>query len=68
MNDLYLKAKADPEFLKHLNSVTYPVGATETDFIALRYSAHDLDPAALHVWQRSLNYVLGWLKKNENLL
>jgi hypothetical protein len=68
MQDLFLKAKADPQFLMHLNRVTHPTGATAIDFIALRYSAHDMDRETLLVWRKSLDYVLGWLKKNENLL
>ncbi|MBN9125573.1 MAG: hypothetical protein BGO99_07375 [Nitrosospira sp. 56-18] len=68
MHVLYRKAKADPAFLKHLERVSYPIGATEINFIALRYSAHDLDLGALPAWQQSLKYVLGWLQKNENLL
>lgn len=68
MQDLFDKAKADPLFLKHLNNVTYPAGQTETDFIALRYSAQNLGGASLLQWHNSLKYVLGWLKKNEALL
>lgn len=65
MQDVFSKAKADYLFLEHLNNVTYPTGPTEIDFIALRYSAQDLDGGSLVQWQKSLNYVLGWLKKNE---
>ncbi len=68
MQELYDKAKADHLFLKHLNNVTYPAGRNDTDFIALRYSAQDLGGMSLYEWNKSLNYVLGWLKKNEALL
>ena len=68
MQDLYAKAKADPLFLKHLNNVTYPAGQTDTDFIALRYSARNLEGASLQQWHNSLKYVLGWLNKNEAFL
>lgn len=68
MQDFYGRAKADPLFLKHLNNVTYPAGQTDTDFIALRYSAQNLEGDSLLQWQNSLKYVLGWLKKNEGLL
>lgn len=68
MQELYDKAKADHLFLNHLNNVTYPAGQTDTDFIALRYSAQNLEGVSLLQWRKSLEYVLGWLKKNEALL
>lgn len=68
MDVLYKKAQADPQFLKHLESVTYPAGANASDFIALRYSGSDLGSEIFPEWRRSLDYVLGWLKKNEVLL
>jgi hypothetical protein len=68
MDVLYRKARTDSQFLKHLNAVTYPVGATQTDFIALRYSSSEIREEATEEWKRSLDYVLGWLKKNEALL
>jgi len=68
MQGLFNKAKADHLFIKHLNNVTYPAGQNNTDFIALRYSAQNLESASLQQWHISLKYVLGWLKKNEALL
>ena len=68
MSTLYKKAMADRHFLNHLSDVTYPTGSTVTDFIALRYSSHDLDGQALVNWKRSFDYVIGWLEKNEKLL
>ena len=68
MQDVYKAAKSDYLFLKHLNNVNHPTGPTEIDFIALRYSAQAISDAALQDWQRSLEYVLGWLKKNEALI
>jgi hypothetical protein len=68
MSDLYKKALADRLFLGHLDRVMHPTGATMVDFIELRYSADDLDRATMADWRRSLDYVLGWLKKNEVVL
>jgi hypothetical protein len=65
MTRLYEKAKADPLFLKHLDGVMHPVGSRDADFIGVRYSATALESNALQPWQKSLDYVRGWLKKNE---
>lgn len=65
MARLYEKARADPLFIKHLDKVMHPAGSRDADFIALRYAANDLDGNTLDAWRRSLNYVSGWLKKNE---
>ncbi|WP_295385434.1 hypothetical protein [uncultured Thiodictyon sp.] len=66
MNDLYRKAKADPFFLMHLNRLMHPKGATDVDFIALRYSAEEQSETEIREWQHSLDYVCGWLRKNED--
>ncbi len=68
MSAIYRKAKADRTFLTHLERIMHPTGATHADFIALRYSADELEGTSMADWHSSLNYVLGWLKKNEELL
>lgn len=68
MSELHKKALADRYFLKHLNEINYPTGATVIDFIALRYSSQNLDQQALVNWKRSFDYVIGWLEKNGKLL
>jgi hypothetical protein len=68
MPDMYAKAKADPLFLKHLNNINFPTGATAIDFIALRYASTDIVEPTISTWQESFKYVLGWLQKNEALL
>lgn len=65
MDLVYRKAKADPMFLKHLDRVMHPAGATSLDFIELRYVAKELDNNSLSSWKQSFLYVLNWLKKNE---
>lgn len=65
MTRLFDKAKADPLFMKHLDQVMHPVGSRDIDFIALRYSANELNGDSLATWRKSLDYVTGWLKKNE---
>lgn len=67
MSDLYAKAKSDPSFIQHLNQVMRPVGSTNVDFIDLRYVAQEMSSANLADWQKSLNYVAGWLRKNEEI-
>jgi hypothetical protein len=68
MDVLYKKAMTDQHFIRHLNAVNYPVGASETDFIALRYSSRNLNEANMEGWKRSFSYVQNWLEKNEKLL
>jgi hypothetical protein len=68
MDKLYKKAMADPHFIRHLDAVNYPVGASDTDFIGLRYSSQDINVTNITNWQRSFAYVQRWLEKNEKLL
>jgi len=68
MSKLHEKARTDPLFLTHLNRVIHPTGATEADYIELRYSAYELGDDSLMDWRKSFDYVLGWLKKNEAML
>lgn len=68
MAEIYSKAKADPLFLKHLNNLNFPTGASALDFIALRYSSSQINAATMVGWKESLTYVLGWLEKNEAMI
>jgi hypothetical protein len=65
MARLYEKAKSDSLFIKHLDQIMHPAGSRDVDFINLRYSSYDLDGNTLSEWRKSLDYVSGWLKKNE---
>lgn len=67
MSKIYDRAKADRQFLAHLDRLTHPVGSQDADFIDLRYAASAIEPAALEAWKKSLDYVKGWLQKNEVL-
>ncbi|CAK8719001.1 MAG: hypothetical protein D3917_01855 [Candidatus Electrothrix sp. AX5] len=62
---LYKRAKLDHNFLKHLQKIIHPFGATSADYISIRY----LPQATLRQndWQQSFDYVCGWLKKNEGV-
>lgn len=68
MPDVYDRAKLDRDFLQHLGRVMHPIGATTTDFIALRYRGADLPAGTLADWRESFRYVVGWLKKNEAIV
>lgn len=63
MPDLYTRAKSDRDFLKHLQNIVYPLGATSIDYISLRYIPQTSQ--SQDDWQHSFDYVCGWLKKNE---
>lgn len=67
MNDLYQKGKNDKNFLTHLNRLMHPTGATQVDFIELRYTSTEVSKASLKDWNESLEYICGWLKKNEKV-
>lgn len=62
MPNLYKRAKLDHDFLKHLNGLRYPLGATSVDYISIRYIAQT--SAEQSDWKLSFDYVCGWLKKN----
>ncbi|HCF5159408.1 TPA: hypothetical protein ACRNDL_001248 [Pseudomonas aeruginosa] len=64
MQQIHSKAVLDPRFLSHLSRIMHPAGATERDFIDLRYSGYELAGGTLSEWRESLEYVLGWLEKN----
>ena len=68
MPDIYDRAKLDKDFLQHLGRVMHPIGATTTDFVALRYKGGRLPAATLADWRQSFRYVVGWLKKNEAII
>jgi len=59
---LYDKAKMDAAFLQHLSNIINPLGTSESDYISLRYSSKTEQP--LDGWQKSFNYVCGWLDQN----
>jgi len=67
MDELYRRAKADGRVLTHLSRLMHPTGSTSADFIELRYSGTELDSTSLGEWRKSLDYVLGWLNKNEGV-
>ncbi len=62
MQDVYEKAKSDNQLLKHLNTILYPLGSTEVDYISLRYIPQSSQ--SHEEWHKSFNYVCGWLEKN----
>ncbi len=68
MEALYKKALADHLFIDHLNQIMVPTGASNTNYIDLRYSAEELAEETSKRWQQSFEYVIGWLKKNEALV
>jgi hypothetical protein len=63
MPDFNNRAKLDGQFLKNLNKILYPLGRTDIDYISLRYIPQTLQPQ--EDWQKSFDYVCGWLEKNE---
>lgn len=67
MEALYKKARADHLFLNHLERVMTPTGPSNLNYIDLRYSAEELADETSKLWQQSLQYVIGWLEKNEVL-
>ena len=67
MSKIYERAKADPLFLTHLDRLMHPIGSQDIDFIDMRYAATGVDSRALDEWEKSLEYVRGWLRKNEVL-
>jgi len=63
MSDFYKKAKSDSQLLKHLQTIIYPLGSSEVDYISLRYIPKTTQ--SQDDWQKSFDYVCGWLEKNE---
>lgn len=66
MPDFYKKAKSDIQLLKHLQTILYPLGSTEFDYISLRYIPETNQ--SQEDWQKSFDYVCGWLEKNEKTI
>lgn len=66
MPDLYKRAQSDFNFLKHLHNIYYPLGATSIDFIDIRYIPQTTQ--SQEDWQKSFDYVCGWLEKNEKTI
>lgn len=66
MPDFYKLAKLDKQFLRHLQNIIYPLGSTDIDYISLRYIPQTTQ--SQEDWQKSFDYVCGWLEKNERIL
>jgi hypothetical protein len=66
MSDFYKKAKSDIQLLKHLQTILYPLGSTEVDYISLRYIPQTTQ--SQEDWQKIFDYVCGWLEKNEKTI
>jgi len=66
MPDFYKKAKTDIRLLKHLHIILYPLGITNIDYITLRYIPQTTQ--SQEEWQKSFDYVCGWLEKNEKIV
>lgn len=66
MSDFNNKAKSDSQLLKHLQTILYPLGSTEVDYISLRYVPQTNQ--SQEDWQKSFDYVCGWLEKNEKTI
>lgn len=62
MPDFHKKAKSDVLLLKHLHTILYPLGSTDVDYIGLRYIPQTSQ--SQEDWQKSFDYVCGWLEKN----
>lgn len=63
MPDFNNRAKLDGQFLKNLNKILYPLDRTDIDYISLRYIPQTSQ--SQEDWQKSFDYVCGWLEKNE---
>ena len=63
MPDFYKRATSDMQVLKHLQTILYPLGSTDADYISLRYIPQTTQ--SQEDWQKSFGYVCGWLEKNE---
>ena len=66
MPDFNNRAKLDGQFLKNLNKILYPLDRTDIDYISLRYIPQTLQ--SQEDWQKSFDYVCGWLEKNEKTI
>jgi len=66
MPDFYKRASLDKQFLKHLQKIIHPLGSTDIDYIGLRYIPQTTEPQ--EDWQKSFDYVCGWLEKNEKII
>jgi hypothetical protein len=60
--EFYKRAKLDRQFLLHLEKIIRPLGSTDVDYISLRYIANTTQ--SQQEWQKSFDYVCGWLEKN----
>ncbi|MEA5420661.1 hypothetical protein VB712_15615 [Spirulina sp. CCNP1310] len=64
MPHLYQLAKSNRQFLEHLSRISHPLGASNVDYIGLRYIAQ-ASSVQRDEWKKSFDYVHGWLEKNE---
>ena len=63
MSDFNSRAKLDKQFLIHLQNIVHPLDRTDIDYISLRYIPQT--SKSQEDWQKSFDYVCGWLEKNE---
>ncbi len=63
MPDFYKRASSNKQLLLHLQNIIHPLGSTDIDFISLRYIPETTQ--SQEDWQKSFDYVCGWLEKNE---
>lgn len=63
MPDFYNRASSNKQLLLHLQNIIHPLGSTDIDFINLRYLPETTQ--SQEDWQKSFDYVCGWLDKNE---
>lgn len=63
MPDFYKCAKSDRHLLIHLQNIIHPLGSTDIGYISLRYIPQTSQ--SQEDWQKSFDYVCGWLEKNE---
>ncbi len=66
MPDFYKRASLDKQLLKHLQKIIHPLGSTDIDYIGLRYIPQTTE--SQEDWQKSFDYVCGWLEKNEKII
>lgn len=66
MPEFYQRAKQDKQLLIHLQNIIYPLGTNNIDYINLRYIAET--NKSQENWQKSFDYICGWLEKNERAI
>jgi hypothetical protein len=66
MPEFNYRAKLDKQLLTHLQNVIHPLNRTDIDYISLRYIPKTSQ--SQEDWQKSFDYVCGWLEKNEKTI